>query len=197
MFTLRQQCWILVGLLAGISVAHSADPEVRPTTAWGRPIDGLQAGIRIRSNEPTGDAVLELQVVIRNVARTKRTFRYSPALYFWGEDQDGVVSVRTHHVYGGYWAPGAAVLPSLKPNEDYSIGTMSIHRGTAKQVEDLWKSRRSPLGAKLAQFNTLQTTVLAPGLYRIGVRRVELELDNRKTVELGTGYLDVAILEQK
>jgi hypothetical protein len=56
-------------------------------TAWGKPVNGLQAGIRIRSSDPGPDAILELSIVIRNVGQKEAELYQSLALYFWGGER--------------------------------------------------------------------------------------------------------------
>jgi hypothetical protein len=158
-------------------------PEAKPKavpTAWGKPANGLQAGIRLKPSDPLPGSIMEIQIVIRNVGKKKVVFHYSPALYFWGESDDGVVVARSAFAYGGYWSPGGYVAPDLAPGKEYTIASMAVHRPAAKPEAE-WHKR----------------TTLRPGTYRVGADRVELQLGDRKTVELGTGYLDVEIPPEK
>jgi hypothetical protein len=42
------------------------EPKTVPT-AWGKPVNGLQAGVRVKLSDPSPGAVLDLQVAIRNI----------------------------------------------------------------------------------------------------------------------------------
>lgn len=69
MSVVRLAC-CLVAALAPLPVTLAADPPkfTSGSPAWGKPVDGLQAGIRVKSDGPrTPTAAAELEVVIRNI----------------------------------------------------------------------------------------------------------------------------------
>jgi hypothetical protein len=173
-------CWLVA---ITVTVGQDRQPPVKPKeapTAWGKPIDGLQAGLRVKPTDPFPGSIVDLQVVVRNVGQKRANFRYEPALYFRGEDDSGVIVARSAFAYGGFAARGLYLEPELAPGDEYAVGRMTIFRPSPEASSDLMKRTR-----------------LHPGTYRVGMDRVELQLSGRKTVELGTGYLDVTIPPEK
>lgn len=153
---------------AGERHQHRATPEAVPT-AWGKPVGGLRAGIRLASGGRGPGAVLRLSIVVRNVGRSEAVLYQSSALYFWGESDGGVVAARPAFAYGGFAQPDGYFLSTLAPGKEYDLlGDLAIHRPTA--------------GPALAR-----RTRVAPGTYRVGVDRFELRVGGRQTTELGTG----------
>jgi hypothetical protein len=148
-------------------------------TAWGKPVNGLQAGIRIRSSDPGPDAILELSIVIRNVGKKEAVLYQSLALYFWGASDEGVVAARPAFAYGGFAQPNGYFLCPLEPGKESALfGGLTIGRPSAER-------------------ELVRRTRLAPGTYRVGVDRFELRVGERNTIELGTGFLDVEVPPEK
>ncbi len=180
-------------LTAGTLRAGDKDPEI--ATAWGKPVEGMQAGIRVKPGKPPGDTVVELQVVVRNVGKKKLEFRHTFAMYFWGECDGGVVSVQEAYIYGGFFPPGLFVYPTLAPEDEMDLGSMIIERSVADE-----KPNPPGLGVGL---NTLKRTRLKPGKYQVGIDHLKVLLTGGnpleiprmegKPLELGTGYLDITI----
>ncbi len=170
--------------ILGLAPMNGAAKSKAPPTAWGKPVNGLQAGIRVKPSDPLPGSILELQVVIRNVGPEKAAFGYELALYFWGEEDDGVIVARPAFAYGGFAPPGALGVPALAPGQEHTVGSMPIYRPSKERANN-------PLA------NVLKETRLRPGTYRVGADRVELRLGERKTVELGTGYLDIEVPPEK
>src|SRR5580698_8107214 len=85
--------------------------------AWGKPVNGLQAGIRVKPSEPQPRSVMELQVVIRNVGKQKAGFGYELALYFWGAHCTIRIRIWWLRAAGAFWQH------DLEAGEEYTIGS--------------------------------------------------------------------------
>jgi hypothetical protein len=185
-YPMRSATLFSIGLwlftVAATTTGEDTPPRAAPVavpTAWGKPVDGLQAGIRIRPSDRGPDAARELAIVVRNVGRKESVLYQSLGLYFWGESDDGVVAARPASAYGGYAQPGGYLVGPLAPGKECTlIGGLSIGRPSA--------------GREL-----VRRTRLDPGTYRVGIDRFELRVGERKTIELGTGYLDVVVPPEK
>ena len=91
----RLDCYVVFLVIVTLpSTGWGAEKPKSVPTAWGKPVNGLQAGIRVKPGAPSANSVLELEIVIRNVAPKNVVFRYEAGLYFWGRNEDDVILVR-------------------------------------------------------------------------------------------------------
>lgn len=175
-------------LLAAADIPRKeAKPDPKPSTAWGKPTGGLQAGIREwtsgKNPGPGGlemgrdaRAQVELEILIRNVGKAPIMFEYRP-MVFWGESEDGVVTAQGKHVYGGLITQEMRFQVKLAPGKEHVLAALPIYMP----------------GSENGLFGKL--TALKPGGYHIGTDRIELEIAGVKGLQLGTGYLDLHIPE--
>ena len=153
---------VVLGLLAAAGTAAGEDkpPAAAPkvaATAWGKPVSGLQAGIRVRSSGP-GPAVLELVVVIRNVGQQEALLYEPLGLYFWGESDGGTVAGRPAFNYGGFAQPGAYFAGPVGPGKEHALlGGLRVVRPSDQR-------------------ELTRGTKLAPGTYRVGIDRFEVRV---------------------
>src|SRR5262245_66426775 len=90
---------VLFAIVLGASVAaaqgHPVPDPAGGITAWGKPFNGLQAGIRCPKDkqvlQPGQEVVLE--VVVRNVSDKPIVFNYLPPTRFWGTAEKSNVAV--------------------------------------------------------------------------------------------------------
>jgi hypothetical protein len=180
---IRLVCYLAVlAVLAMTPAGEGAEKPKAVPTSWGKPVNGLQAGIRVKPGDPSAGAVLDLQVVIRNIGPKKVAFAHEVApASFWGANEKGVVSIRAAYAYGGFALPGVRYHRKLLPGEEYSFGTTAVFRG-------LEVRSTVPTGGWVQ---------LPPGDYRVGAEGVELWTSDGWKFELGTGYLDIEIPAEK
>src|SRR6201999_2253121 len=81
------------------AVRASDDPKAPIPTAWGKPVKGLQAGIRVNPNGRAG--AMDLDVVVRNVGKEAIEFDHLQ-LAFGGENSEGTVTAKGVEVYGSF-----------------------------------------------------------------------------------------------
>jgi hypothetical protein len=168
-------CFIfcLVLVLRPIPFVRAADdPKTPIPTAWGKPVNGLQAGIRVNPNRHIG--VLDLEVVVRNVGKEVIEFDHL-SLVLAGENSEGTVTAKCVEFYGSYCPKGTRFSAKLAPGESHRLTEAPIFR----DGDGSW-------GMKVRL-----------GENRIGAEGVLVRLARAKEVELATGYLDVQITPPK
>jgi hypothetical protein len=148
-----------------------------PIIAWGKPHDGLQAGLRCRAERPVaaGDVPLELEVVVRNISKRPIEFPYSRPDHYGYSKEDTVVTGQ--HVA----QRDARTRATLQPRGLLVVGTMYIgHRRPKRNslVDD------RPFWIDLGE-----------GLVQVGSDNA-LGGDGTTVPKLSTGYLDVEIRRQ-
>ncbi len=176
----------------GASMLLAADPapgEVRPATAWGKPIDGLQAGIRraTASQAASAGTVVEFEVVIRNVQDKGGgviSLSYPAGTWYSGKAENGVVGVSAGGIAGRPVTEGV----QLRPGKEVVIG-------------------RVFLGLPGSKLNSGFLTELPAGTYRVGSEGVlpppelvpgsGVQPGSRYCPALRTGYLDVELRAAK
>jgi hypothetical protein len=168
-------CCLVLLLGSAPFVPAANDPKAPVPTAWGKPVKGLQAGIRI---DPDGrHGARELDVVVRNVGKEAVEFDH-PQLGFGGENSEGTVTAKGVEVGGGFFPIGTRYKAKLAPGETYRISSVTLYR----PGED---------------FGIIPTPKVRLGENRIGMEGVMVRLAGGKEVELATGYLDVQITPAK
>lgn len=167
-------------LVSNIPVSRAAGhPVPNPAggvTAWGKPVKGLQAGLRCPKGRqrigPKKDDWVDLEIVIRNVGDEPIRFKYLPAVCYVGQNKHGTVEVGA--IYSGN---GRFFTATIQPGDEMLLGAVSIRYAPA------------PAGSGGG-------THLRPGKYQVGLDDVTMDWDG-KSPKLGTGYLDVELREQK
>ncbi|MBP3956092.1 hypothetical protein J8F10_12445 [Gemmata sp. G18] len=179
---------LMVGvvLTCGTPGGGAADP--RPgggtATAWGKPVDGLQAGLRpaTKPQRVTSGVVAEFEVVIRNVQdRGAVLLSYPAGTWYSGTADKGVVALGA----GGIAGRPIQDTVQLKPDEEVVVGRVFLGLPGAK-----------PAAGHLIE--------LPAGKYRVGSEGVlpspKLAPPNNVPVpgvrycpELRTGYLDMEL----
>jgi hypothetical protein len=168
-------CLVLV--LGTIPVVQATDdPKAPIPTAWGKPVNGLQAGIRVNPSRHAG--ALELEVVVRNVGKEVVEFDHL-SLVLAGEQSEGTMTAKCMELYGSYSPKGTRYRAKLAPGELHRLAGALIPRDEKAAGEF---------------FNTPK---VRPGENRIGAEGVVVRLAGAKEVELATGYLDVQITPSK
>jgi hypothetical protein len=187
----------LVALLAGACVARAADQpkatEPTTVTVWGKPRDGLQAGIRVASDKQSlseGDAA-EFKIVVRNVSDEVVVIQCLPGIYL-GKSDKSTVDLRWGHVYGGFLTPHTWFQFRLAPGEEFTRGELAIRHAGPKADTGLHR----------------RWTDLVPGKYQVGSEQVEMRIVADpvrglpadllgRDLKLGTGYLDIELLKPR
>jgi hypothetical protein len=144
----------------------------QPFVAWGKPVDGLQAGIRPAAapQRVASGKVLEFEVVVRNIQeRGSITLSIPEGTWYSGTAVKGVVALSPGSSAGG---PVAADRP-LNPGAEVVIG-------------------RVFLGLPGARPNAGYLIEVRAGKYRVGSEGV-LPSPGGRAPELRTGYLDVEL----
>ena len=166
-------CWPVLVLWAA-PVPRAADaPQAPIPTAWGKPVNGLQAGIRVNPKERIPSAVVVLEVVVRNVSKEVIEFDHLQ-LGFGGEHSEGTVTAKGVEVYGSFTPKGTRFKAKLAPGESHTIA-------------------RVPLVRPGETAGIIPTAKVRLGENRVGAEGVVVRLAGEKEVELATGYLDVQI----
>lgn len=180
---MRPVVFLALGLALLAGPAPADDAGKAPPTAWGRPVGRYQAGLRVKPGGPAAGLAVSLQVVIRNVGRAPAGLRYESRQYVHGEEFMGTVTGRFRTPFGG----GAGLQPFNRP---------ALAPGAVEVVAD-WAVARPRPPAAPAPLSPGVATVLEPGTYRMGVERLQIGTPADDVVELGTGYLDVAVPSAK
>ena len=150
----------------------------QPFVAWGKPVDGLQAGIRPAAapQRVAFGKVLEFEVVVRNIQdRGTITLSVPEGTWYSGTAAKGVVALSPGGVAGGTAAAGR----SLNPGDEVVIG-------------------RVFLGVPGARPNAGCLVEVPAGKYRLGSEGVLpppalVPPLGGRAPELRTGYLDVEL----
>jgi hypothetical protein len=153
-------------------------------TAWGRPIKGLQAGIRCPAAKQViaSGEVVELELIVRNVSKETMTLTHAEPSMFLGAAKDGTLELSwlclgNNHQYTRVLSPGA----------EFVVGRVSV-----RHVRPMWPAQGGPLPVELS-----------PGKYQVGADDVLvppfdrlLEWNSAPNPRLGTGYLDIELLQR-
>jgi len=170
-------CWPVLVLWAA-PVPRAADaPQAPIPTAWGKPVNGLQAGIRVNPKERIPSAVVVLEVVVRNVSKEVIEFDHLQ-LGLKGEHSEGTVTAKCVEVWGSFVQKGYRFKAKLAPGESHRLALAPISRDGEASV-------------------ILPNLKVRLGENRIGVEGVVVRLVGAKDVELVTGYLDVEVAPAK
>ena len=162
--------WVLFSAPFGRA---AGDPKAPIPTAWGKPVKGLQAGIRVDPNGRTG----VLDVVVRTVGKEVIEFDHLQ-LGFGGENSEGTMTAKGVEVYGSFTPKGSRFKAKLAPGESHTIAHVPLCRPGEGSV-------------------ILPTPKVRLGENRVGAEGVVVRLAGEKEVELATGYLDVQITPPK
>lgn len=167
----------LVSVLGAAPVVRAADdPKAPIPTAWGKPVKGLQAGIRVHPNGHTG--AVEVDVVVRNVGNGVIEFDHLQ-LGFGGENSEGTVTATGVEVYGSFTPKGTRFRAKLAPGGSHRIARVPLSRpGESAGI-------------------VIPSPKIHFGENRVGAEGVVVRLAGGKEVELATGYLDVKIAPPK
>ncbi len=173
----------LACLVAWAAAAGGANVNRPGLTAWGKPVGGLQAGIRsdAAAHRLAAGDVVRIPVVVRNVGEAPIEVAYLPVM-FVGKNDRGTVEVGWLHCYGGYLRKDDRFQQRLLPDEELVLGHLLL--GRAKPGSG-------------GGVGPLSLTELPPGKYRFGSEQVELRAGpgrDAKDLKLTTGYLDVELL---
>lgn len=151
-------------------------PKVPLPTAWGKPVKGLQAGLRINPAVEVAGAALSLEVVVRNVDPKPRTFSHLQ-LAFGGRGGDGCATGRAEEVVSQFTPKGTRWTAYVSPGDSYPLAVVPLFReGQGKAPSPRLR--------------------LEPGVSRVGMEGVAVRLGSGgkgDDVELATGYLDVTL----
>jgi hypothetical protein len=172
MSVVRVACSAVVALVLVPATVAAPAPMAPASKGWGKPVNGLQAGLRVKPDGASGTAVAMFDVVIRNVSHKEIELSHLN-FTFCGKNADGVVSARGVEVWGGLTVKGMRLNVKVAPGAEYVLGSMPIFR----PGEGLWLA---------------PPTQLRPGKYRVGVDRVEVRIGGRD-VTLATGYLNLKV----
>jgi hypothetical protein len=160
---------------------HPLPDPAGGVTAWGKPVKGLQAGLRCPKGKqrigPKQEQVT-LELVIRNVSDEAIAFKYLPGVRYWGENKRGTVEVTW--LYSGNGRPFTA---HIRPGGEMLLGTLDLGRVRPKAPPTTAYSPRPEL---------------RPGKYQVGSDNVALPVEDKaKDRKLGTGYLDIELQKSK
>ena len=153
-------------------------PKAPIPTVWGKPVRGLQAGIRANPDEHVSTAVMVLEVVVRNVSKEVIEFNCLP-LAFGGENSEGTMTAKGVEVSGGMAPRGTRFKVKVAPGEWYALARLPIFRPGEGSGWLLPKPK------------------VRLGENQVGAEGVVVRLADGKDVELATGYLDVQITSVK
>jgi hypothetical protein len=173
----RLICCLALVLWGAPAAPAADDPQTPIPTAWGKPVKGLQAGIRANPKENIPQAVVALELVVRNVSKEVIEFDHLQ-LGIKGEHSEGTVTATCVEVYGSFTPKGTRFRAKLAPGESHQLALARIS---------------GPEDGGLI----VPTPKLRLGENRIGVEGVVVRLAGAKDVELATGYLDVQITPPK
>jgi hypothetical protein len=183
---------VLFAIVLGASVAAAQGQRIPDPaggiTGWGKPSNGLQAGIRCPKDkqvlQPGQEVVLE--VVVRNVSDKPIEFTYLPSSRFWGTAEKSTVNVTSVAIFHG--SPrsdgrGFANSPLIRPGKEMLLGSFSLGHVRPKDPK---KKAFAP------------RPELAPGKYQVGSENVVVPVKGDKSDwKLPTGYLDIELLPGK
>jgi hypothetical protein len=173
----RLICCLALVLWAAPAARAADDQQAPIPTAWGKPVKGLQAGIRVNPKEGIPQALVVVEVVVRNVSKEVIEFDHLQ-LGLKGEHSEGTVTATCVEVYGSFTPKGTRFGAKLAPGESHRLALAPISRDGEGGV-------------------ILPTLKVRLGENRIGVEGVVVRLVGANDVELVTGYLDVQITPPK
>jgi RNA polymerase sigma factor (sigma-70 family) len=183
----------------------SAPQPATFVTAWGRPVAGLQAGVRVRADQlrlGPGQS-LEIEVVVRNIragGAVPSAIRLSGFnSVFVCHVKDGVAELRRNASYNG---PRPTFTLDIDAGGQHQLGSIAVETVPNEPAEIVVNRR----GKLFYQWK--------PGTYRVGgeniheqgftsqpvenwpsvKRDVRDEREEREYPKLGTGYLDVEVV---
>ncbi len=181
-------------LLSTVAFALTCLPGILPATdfampdpaggvtAWGKPLDGLQAGIRCPKDKQQlkPAEVRDLEIVVRNVTNKPIEFKYMPEGHFLAHQDGTVLSVSAAYLHtGGEPRPYTA---HIYPNDEMLLGQVIVGQLQPPPPPGVVASRPS-----WAEF--------PPGKYQVGADQLLSYFPDGKTDrKLGTGYLDLELL---
>ena len=159
---------------------HPVPDPAGGVTAWGKPVKGLQAGLRCPKDQqiigPDKEEVT-LEIIVRNVSDEPIAFKYLNGVRYTGK-----IKHTTVEVGGIYSGNGHAFTANIHPGREMLLGRVSLGHAQPKA---------SPAASSLC-------TELRPGKYQVGSDRVGMPLrDEKKDLRLGTGYLDIEVRDRK
>jgi len=158
---------------AWASAADAPDPKVHPT-AWGKPLAGLQAGLRCRGERraAVGGVPLELDVIVRNVSQQPIELSYNvPDSYAYEVERTTVT---------GFHVTQRKLHKTLKLEPRALLVVGIIHVGHHRP-------KRNSLVDDRPFWNDL-----GEGLFQVGCDNV-LGGDGQRVPRLASGYLDVEV----
>jgi hypothetical protein len=155
---------------------REATSTAKLVTAWGRPVNGLQAGLRCVEGKQIvqkGDQV-EIEVVVRNVSEGPVEFEYLPPSRTWGTAEKSTVVVTA--MYSGHGYPNRV---HIHPGKELQLGSLALGHVRPKNPNTAYAARPE----------------LAPGKYQVGSENVVISPKDIKDGgwKLPTGYLDVEL----
>jgi hypothetical protein len=167
----------LIGAVV-VATEQSVPPAKECATAWGKPVHGLQAGVRCpkdRQTIATGEKA-EIEIVIRNVSDKPIEVPHVEASYF-GEVKSSTVAVG--HGYDGNREPHTF---HIGPHEEMVLGSLTLGH----------------IRPKNPKFHYDVDVELALGKYQVGADSVLVPLkENEAYQHLGTGYLDLELVDKR
>ncbi len=159
---------------------RATDKEQKTSMAWGKEVNGLQAGIRLES--PVGEIhkgdYVTFEVFVRNASKEEVTVKYvQPTGLVCSVDKPGRL------VFSSAYNGGRPIVYEkyLKPEEKWELRhvTMLTRRPTSREGINLW-------------------TPLEPGKYRVSCSDVLLKaIPPPKGDQLTTGELEIEMLPPK
>ena len=174
MCVVRLTCCLVSVLCVSPFVSAADDPLARIPTAWGKPVKGLQAGIRANPYEHVLLAVTVLEVVVRNVGNETITYDHLQ-LAFGGENSEGTVTAKGVEVFGGFAPKVTRFETKVVPGEVKPLARLPIFR-PEERPDSIGLNPKVRLGKN-----------------QVGAEGVVLRLANGKEIELATGYLDIDV----
>jgi predicted NUDIX family NTP pyrophosphohydrolase len=167
-------------LLACPGLAHAAGED---NAAWGKPVGGLQAGIRPAAGERgVSGSVVEYELVVRNIQEHGIVLlSYPEGLWYAGKADEGVVELGAGTIAGS----SPPVCAHLEPGKEVVLG-------------------RAFIGLTGSKLRAGYRIALPPGKYRVGTESVmppaklvpptgAIQPGARYCPKLRTGYLDLVL----
>lgn len=183
--TLLGLSWVYVALLIAQNFVLLEAPKSKTSvSAWGKPVGGLQAGIRCEDvPEPVeGGRGIPFEIVVRNVSDRRLPLTRMEGMWYSGDNRDGVVELGPGSIGG----KPVAVTDNLEPGQEIVLG-------------------RAVLGLEGSKSSDKAMRELPAGKYQVGSEDVLISLTkfppanqlpaNYRHVQLRTGYLDLELTE--
>lgn len=153
----------------GVRIEVTSSPSV---TEWGKPENGLQAGVRSSKEKLKPGEEVGLEFVIRNVSSKPVDFSHWPGGQYWGEKENGTVKVGVMHISAG--PVQGPTKTTILPGKEIILGRLVIG---------------SVVPSKERAFATAGRMELPVGKYQVGAGKLADALGRN----LGTGYLDLEV----